>query len=608
MTCLQRFNKNNKHPFQADVSSKRFKPPFQATVKKIARGSVILRTSIHLAWIVLLNIVLTNNVRAQDAGALQRELQLQLERSTPQGPVQPDRPVEPKPVDPAEPKLEVKGFKFKGGTLLTDAQLQDVVKPWTNRQVAFSELKDVTIGIQNRYAIDGRIAQANIPPQDIDDGLILIEITEGKLGSVIVEPFDPTKTIRLNPKVANLYLATRVDGSSYIDTKPLARGLALLNELPGIRATGELEPGTNPGESNYRVRLSDGPFLGGQLAVGNYGSLSTGAQQLTANLSLNNLSGFGDQLTLDAIQSLGSTYGQLGYSLPVGHDGWRVGVQGSYLNYQTLSSWSTIQTQGSATTVGANATYALWREQGNNASLRFSFDNRSYSNNQIGVNISDYQINALSAGVNGNIADSSKSLVNYSLAAIYGNLTINNQTQASQDLNGPLTAGSYLKLSVNISRTEELSVLTNTTWLVSLSGQLANRNLNSSEQIYMGGPYAVRAYPVAQGGGSQGFIFTNELQHRLNENWQLGAFADVGCVQQYANSYENWQGLTNASNNYCLAAFGPTAKFNYEKWVVNAAVALRIGQNPLYNSSGEQLNADNAYRSVQAWLRASYAF
>jgi hemolysin activation/secretion protein len=283
-------------------------------------------------------------------------------------------------------------------------------------------------------------------------------------------------------------------------------------------------------------------------------------------------------------------------------------VQGSYLNYQTLSSWSTIQTQGGATTVGANVTYALWREQGNNASLRFSVDNRSYSNNQIGVNISDYQINALSAGVNGNIADSSKSLVNYSLAAIYGNLTINNQTQASQDLSGPLTAGSYLKLSVNISRTEELSVLPNTTWLVSLSGQLANRNLNSSEQIYMGGPYAVRAYPVAQGGGSQGFIFTNELQHRLNENWQLGAFADIGCVQQYVNTYTNWQGLTNASSNYCLAAVGPTAKFNYDKWVVNAAVALRVGQNPLYNSSGEQLNADNAYRSVQAWLRASYAF
>lgn len=577
-------------------------------MKKIVRGSVILRTSIHLAWIVLLNIVLTNNVRAQDAGALQRELQLQIERSTSQPTAQPDKPLESKQIDPKEPTIEIKGFKFKGGTLLIDAQLQDVVKPWTNRQVAFSELKDVTIAIQNRYAIDGRIAQANIPPQDIDDGLILIEITEGKLGSVIVEPFDPTKTIRVNPEVANLYLATRVDGSSYIDTKPLARGLALLNELPGIRATGELEPGTNPGESNYRVRLSDGPFLGGQLAVGNYGSLSTGAQQLTANLSLNNLSGFGDQLTFDAIQSLGSTYGQLGYSLPVGHDGWRVGVQGSYLNYQTLSSWSTIQTQGSATTVGANATYALWREQGNNASLRFSVDNRSYSNNQIGVNISDYQINALSAGVNGNIADSSKSLVNYSLAAIYGNLTINNQTQASQDANGPLTAGTYLKVSLNVSRTEELTALPNTTWLISLSSQVANRNLNSSEQIYMGGPYAVRAYPVAQGGGSQGFIFTNELQHRLNENWQLGAFADIGCVQQYVNTYTNWQGLTNANSNYCLAAVGPTAKFNYEKWVVNAAVALRIGQNPLYNSSGEQLNADNAYRSVQAWLRASYAF
>ena len=91
---------------------------------------------------------------------------------------------------------------------------------------------------------------------------------------------------------------------------------------------------------------------------------------------------------------------------------------------------------------------------------------------------------------------------------------------------------------------------------------------------------------------------------------QMGfwGFIDVGWVQQYVNLYQNWQGLTNANNNYQLAATGLTARYVYDHLLVNAALALRVGQNPLYNSSGQQLNADNAYRTVQAWVRASYLF
>jgi len=41
---------------------------------------------------------------------------------------------------------------------------------------------------------------------------------------------------------------------------------------------------------------------------------------------------------------------------------------------------------------------------------------------------------------------------------------------------------------------------------------------------------------------------------------------------------------------------------------VDGTLAYRIGDNPLRNSTGEQLNADNDYKKIQAWLRASYSF
>ena len=553
-------------------------------------------------------LLIPANGQAQDAGALQRELQLQLQRSAPQTPIQPQRPVAPTPPNPDEQKQPVKGYKFQGNTLLTDEQLQEAVAQWTNTQIRFSELKDVTAAIRNLYAKNGRVAQANIPPQEIQDGVILISIIEGKLGAVIVEPGKEGQTLRTQPDHVQGYFKRSNDGKEYIDTRPLNRSLLLINELPGVKATGGFEAGAVAGESDFRVKLDDGPLFAGQASISNAGSGSTGITQVLANLSVNNPLGYGDQITIDAIQTLGSLYGQLGYSFPVGHDGWRLGVQANALSYETLADYSPTQSQGIADTVGMNASYALLREPGNTMNARFKIENRGYSNSQAHSNISNYQITAYSAGLDGSFADTSQSLISYSLTGVLGNLVMNNAAQAAQDAAGPGTAGIYKKLSFTFSRTETLDWLPSTTWLMSLNGQIASTNLNSSEQTYMGGSYAVRAYPGGQGGGSQGAIFTNELQHRLNENWQLGAFLDVGLIQQYVNLYDNWQGLTNAGNAYFLAAMGPIVKFEYEKLQVSATLAMRLGNNPLYNSSGEQLNADNAYKTVQVWVKASYAF
>lgn len=568
--------------------------------------------SIYYLALISFGLLVSNffppSANAQDAGALQRELQLQLERSEPLPQVPTVKPVEIKQINPNDQKVAIKGFRFQGNTLLSDAQLQAVVKPWTNTSITFGDLKDVTAAIQNLYAKNNRIAQAIAPPQDISQGIILIQITEGKLGAVVVEPLTKNSELRVNAENAKKYILIKNESGQFIDVEPIQRGVSLLNELPGVQASGEFFAGQTFGESNFRIKLNDGPLFSGQASLSNFGSTSTGNGQVIANLSVNNPSGLGDQATLDAIQSLGSTYAQAGYSIPVGHQGWRIGAQANYLIFETLSSVSTPQVQGNASTVGANLTYALVRGPKNNTNLRFSIDDRNYSNSQLGENISQYQITSMSAGVSGNYFDTPSSVLSYSATLTSGNLRINNLTQAGQDETGPGTAGSYQKLAFTLSRTQELTMLPRTSWLVSVYGQFANKNLNSAEQIYLGGPFGVRAYPVGQGGGSQGAIFSTELQHRFDQNWQFGAFVDFGVIQQYVTPYEGWQGLTKANNDYQLGSAGPTVKFVYGRWMVNAVAAFPIGKNPLLTSTGERLNADSTNRAVQWWVRAQYAF
>ena len=320
----------------------------------------------------------------------------------------------------------------------------------------------------------------------------------------------------------------------------------------------------------------------------------------------------GDQINLNAIQSQGSGYVVGNYIAPIGYDGWKVGVQSSYLQYMTLPNWnSSIPSAGSAATFQVNTTYALQRSQSANSTAKLSIENRSYNNVQTAPSIStlsSYQLTATNASISGDWATSDGSIVNYSAGYVFGHLGIRDLAQSQQDQNGVGTAGSYSKWTFNLSHTQDLSFLEDTTWTNSVYGQFASKNLNSSEQIYLGGAYGVRAYPTSQGGGSQGAILSTELMHRINENWQVGAFGDLGLVQQYVNLYSGWQGLTNANNNYQLGDTGITAKFSYEKLLVSASLAARIGNNPLYNSTGQQLNVDNAYKSVQAWVRASIPF
>ena len=570
--------------------------------------NIFFRNRFNLSGLALALSCSTNAVgqASPNAGALQNILEQQVNRDALQPQTQPSRPEKKIELDATEKNLFIKRFEYKGNELFSSERLAKITAPWVNRNISFNELKAATSAIQDFYFNEGRIAQALIPPQEIKDGVLYVQIIEGKLGSIKIERVDGAS--RFSDDRVRAYLTKGADDRLYIDTKELERGLLLLNEVPGVSVAGTFEGGTAVGTSDFKVQIQDGALFTGQAGVSNYGSSSTGVGQALANLSLNNLSGRGDQATADLIQSQGSSFGQLGYHIPVGAKGWKLGIQGSYLNYKTLSSWSDNPTQGTASTFSAYTSYALQRSQVANSNVRFSLDSRRYSNQQAGSTISDYQVSALTAGINGNWANTDKSVITYGLNFVLGHLDISNLNQAGQDTTGPGTAGSYAKLGFNLSHTQQLKTLPNTTWLNSVYGQFANKNLNSSEQIFMGGPFGLRAYPVSQGGGSQGAIFTSELNHRLTESWQVGGFVDVGVVQQYVSTFTSWQGLTNAGNVYYLADTGLTAKYTYKQVNVASSLAYRVGNNPLYTSSGQQLNADNAYKTVQVWVKVSLYF
>ena len=539
---------------------------------------------------------------------LQRELELQLKKSAPPPLPKVQKPTEQRKPVAGEQAVQVKNFLFNGNKLLTDQELQTVVAKWKDKTLTFDELQSVITDIQEYYSSKNRIGKALLPEQEIKNGIVSIKIVEGVLGEVVVEQTSPNP--RMSVETVKKYFKGEKD-SAYIDTKDLQRKIFILNDLAGISAVGTYEQGKKEGESNFKVAVEDTPFFKGEVSAANFGSKSTGSNQALINASLNNISGIGDLFAVNGIKSSGSDYVQGSYAIPIMHEGLKLALNASKLNYKTLSSFSsTNQSEGDSKTYGANATYPVYRTDRVSVNAKVGFETKEYlnTNSLTAVTISDYKIDNMIAGLNGYLYNSDRSSISYNANLTFGRLKINDATQSASDSTAAKTKGSFEKLAFNISRNQSLPDLFNTNWLVSVDGQTANKNLNSSEQMSLGGPYAVRAYPTGQGSGSQGVIIKTELQYPYDKNLSFGPFVDVGFIKQYINTYTDWQGQTRAKNDYSLAATGISAKYKYNEFNVDGTLAYRIGDNPLRTTIGEQLNADNDYKKVQAWLRASYSF
>jgi len=567
----------------------------------------------YLHFSILSSILLWNSsalaaTNDNISAILQRELELQLKKSAPPPLPKVQKPIEQKKPVEGEQTVQIKNFLFSGNKLLTEQELQSVVEKWKNKSLTFDDLQNVIADIQEYYSSKNRIVKALLPEQEIKDGIISIKIVEGVLGDVVVE--QKSQKPRMTAETVKKYFKGEKD-SIYIDTKDLQRKIFILNNLPGVNAIGTYEQGKKEGESDFKVTVEDTPFFKGELAAANFGSKSTGSNQAIANVSFNNISGIGDLFSVNGIKSSGSDYVQGSYAVPILYDGLKLALNASKLDYQTLSSFSsTNQSKGDAKTYGANFTYPVYRTDRASVNAKVGYETKDYLNTNVltAATISDYKIDNMIAGLNGFLYNNDQSSISYNTNVTFGRLKINDAAQETSDNTSAKTKGSFEKLAFNISRNQTLPDLKNTNWLISVDGQTANKNLNSSEQMSLGGPYAVRAYPTGQGSGSQGMIIKTELQYPYDKNFTFGPFLDVGFIKQYINTYTNWQGSTRAKNDYSLAATGITGTYKYNEFNVNGNLAYRIGDNPLHTSTGERLNADNDYKRVQAWIRASYNF
>ena len=558
-----------------------------------------------------------------DAGALQQNLEKQLPLPSPLALPEPSKANPNKPSEPqqGENRLVVSAFDLEGVNLIPGDEVQAAIKEWVGVRVSFGDLQKVCEAIQSLYQSKGYAVQAILPPQKISNGVVRIYITEAKMGGVIVET--PQGETRFSKKRAAEYITYANPIGDPLNRPALERAIIILNETPGVMVSSQLVKGDGEGETGVVLQLTEPDLVRGRVEANNYGSRTTGANQGVFGLNLNGPLGIGDSASINGIASEGSQYIQGAISLPGSMDGLRLGVAGTYLQYKNVSNYAYNGGAGDAWTAGLSAAYPLVRSGGANLNASINYDIKGYNNRNLTSNTvtSAYNINDLSAGFSGNISDDLLGLYavnNGSITAVLGYLDILATSPSSYSayqvantyppLYNRYTPATFSKLTFSGNRNQQITEDGATSLILAASGQFASTNLNSAEQFYLGGPYAVRAYPVAQSGGAQGGLLTIELRHQIMPNLTAASFFDAGVVQQNKFLYPGWQGLTNANNTYSLMGVGLGLNWSYEGWAIGAMVAWKVGQNPLYSQTGQHVNTDGTTTQPRGWLTGSYSF
>jgi hemolysin activation/secretion protein len=541
-----------------------------------------------------------------DAGSLLRE------QTKPALPISPPRPiavpgaVEATPAKPAEgTRFRVKGFRILQATLFTQEQLQAPLADLVGKELGFGELQQASARLMELYQKHGYVARVFLPAQAIQDGVVEIVVVEGVAGSILLQG----ESQRLDKARIQRLVENQQAVGDVIRVDHIATAVAILNEQPGLGVKSSLKAGAQDGLTDLVIQLEEKPLLSYSLQANNQGSESTGELQLGGNLSLSNPTGLFDLGVLTFNKSDGTDFVRGDYTLAVGNTGLRLGLNASQLNYKvTQSSLSALQSQGEASTLGLVGQYPLLRSDTLNLSLSANLDQKAMVDKTVAGEIGNKRVNVSNLGLAGMGTDNlwGGGNTGFGLNIIAGDVDLGRNAGAlAADQSARQTQGSYQKLAFNLSRRQAAGQSLEIN--ASLTGQVAEKNLDSSERFTLGGPTGIRAYPIGEATGDEGWLAKLIASYTVSKQLTASAFVESGFVKLNKSTWTGWNSTTpNLGNEYGLTGAGLSLDWKISAATLTVVLATPLGSNPGADSQGK--DADGQRRDMRCWLSLSAPF
>jgi len=586
-----------------------------------AQSLALLPVARLVGALFLLNLG-TPAVAQPDAGTLLNQEQRSQQRLPNRLPEAQSPSTPPALKDTGGARVVVKSVRFTGALeLASEPVLQALVAPSIGKELDFAELEKLARSVTSFLRSKGwMLAQAYLPKQDVTEGYIEIAVRAGRLdgSNGQGEPFvlvpGGKKPLRMDTARLKAIAAARLPAGAVVNEAELERAMLLMNDLPGISARARLEPGSEADSSRVTVDVEEGPLLTSSLGLDGYGNRDTGMVQLGFSAQLNDLSGMGDQASANATHSEGLDLVRLGYTLPAGRQGLKLGASWSGMQYQIRNGTGLAAgLKGESDTTGLTLSYPLLRSRSNNVYATLGFTHKALKDESLVGVLRDKRVNVWNAALSGDALDTrgGGGLTAWNAGLTTGQLNLDGvPADAAADAAGYDAQGHFDKLNYGFSRLQKLPGAF--TAFASVSGQAAGKNLDSSEKFLLGGPNGVRAYPGSEGSGDTGWLANFEVRYDLPGSTSLGqmqvfGFYDTGHISLHNDPKNIAIATASGQNSYGLAGWGLGGTLSKSgSHLVRLVWARKIGNNPASTTSG--LDADGQADTSRIWLQATLWF
>ncbi|HEN3638609.1 TPA: ShlB/FhaC/HecB family hemolysin secretion/activation protein [Yersinia enterocolitica] len=498
--------------------------------------------------------------------------------------------------------------RFEGDTQLLQSgagnnkALRGAIIPWLGQSLTFSDLQAMTLAVTRFYRQQGFVAaQAILPPQTIREGMVVIRIIAGRLDNPEVNNLSrlntdfATAVIESNSCSKEVgFFGNKDCAASPAELSRLERTALILNEIPGVDAALALKPGVKSGMTRIYADITPGQAAMGYIGIDNQGNDYSGHNRLLVGAAINNLTGWGDQLRTDLLLSSSADVfnGMLDYNFPINTYGTRAVLNYSYLDYTLKGPFEILDARGHSNRWGINLSHPWIRNSAARIDANAGYHQSKMRDALILLPEQKRNLDAGEFGIGGTFSAVPRGLSHFNLLGTVGHLSLDDEfSQSMNSLTG--IGGTFARFNYRAGHDQGFGPYFS--FFNQFTGQMASKNLDSSQKLLLGGPLAVRAYGLGEGAVDKGTLFTTELRTRwqpLLLDWAgvgnqitVAAFFDQGWGSYFRQPIE---GLTG--NNINLSGFGAYITLSRPAdYFLNLTWAHRTGQAAISQPDNDQL-------------------
>ena len=447
--------------------------------------------------------------------------------------------------------FELKKIVTDPSAVLTDAELDTIIKPYEGKQVQLNDIYAIVDKINALYNEKGYVTcRAFLPPQTITDGTVKLLLVEGRTGTATVNGNKYTKAKYITNR---LHLAK----GEIANIKQLNKDLLLFNATNSTQLRIMMKAGAEPGTTDYEITAYEPKRDTWTIFEDNAGSDTSGQYRTGLFFNTKSLSGNCDALSLGTVISEGTKAANVMYSRSLGRSGTKMNLMYSTNAVEVVKGDYEDMIKGHANSYAIGFTQPIVVNETTRTELSLDY-NRQNSKTDF-----------MPAGTRFNIVDDSVqdfslgfAVTNYGASHVFyqKHSYVRGYSESTPDMSAQNSQNfGFYKFNAMYQKLYKAGQM----WSLRADAQWSgSEGMVSSRQFYMGGMYSVRGYKENYLGGDSGFTFSAEYAVPvINKNTSAFTFFDYGHV--YGNGQSDDQhnvlssvglGIRSTINQYCSAS------------------------------------------------------